>query len=237
MKNVHVAIANSLRIVTILAAVFWSYPQSPVWLSTVSPAKTYRLELTGTSHRPKVPGVMNEARFNLTKSGERVVTNAPVDAYDWFDSDFAEMYPEHKWLNDYSVRFGYQVSDLKRRSDSLTVSNASDKPVRYLKITIGDMLFLFDVAPGATMDLQVPHEGWLGWVAATGTFVDGQSIPFNGANFFHRDMLKVPLHYCLTVADGKIRIASTVTDGYNGDARPEKPNLPKVARCDELARR
>jgi len=41
----------------------------------------------------------------------------------------------------------------------------------------------------------------------------------------------------LTVADGKIRIASTVTDGYNGDARPEKPNLPKVARCDELARR
>ena len=162
--------------------------------------------------------------------------NASVDSYDWFDSDFAEMYPEHKWLSDSTVRFGYQISDSKRRSDSLTVSNATNEPVRYLKITIGDMLFLFDLSPGATIDLQVPHEGWLSWVAATGTFVDGQMIPVNGVNFFHRDKLTVPLHYCLTVTQGKIRIASTVIDGYNGDARPEKPNAPKVARCDELAR-
>ncbi len=38
---------------------------------------------------------------------------------------------------------------------------------------------------------------------------------------------------CLTLANGKIGIASTVIHGYNGDARPEKPNAPKVARWDE----
>ena len=236
MKNTRVAIALSLPAVTILFVVFCSYAQSQVWLSTVSPNKTYTLEFIGTSRRPKEPGVTNEARFNLIKSGKRVVTNASVDSYDWFDSDLAEMYPDHKWLNDSTIRFGYQLSNSKRRTDSLTVSNATDKPVRYLKITIGDMLFLFDVAPRATMNLQVPHEGWLSWVAVEGSFVDGQSMPFNGVNFFHRDKLRVPLHYCLTVTERNIRIASTVIEGYNGDARAEKPNAPKVARCEDLAR-
>src|ERR1051325_3857822 len=121
MRNVRVVSAIFVPVLAILIVAFWSYAQSPVWLSTVSPDKTYKLELTGTSHRPKVQGVTNEARFNLIKSGERVVTNADVDSYDWFDSDFAEMYPEHRWLNDSSVRFGYQLSDPKRRTDSLSV--------------------------------------------------------------------------------------------------------------------
>ena len=58
--------------------------------------------------------------------------------------------------------------------------------------------------------------------------------PFNGVIFFTK-RLKIPLQYCLTVADKNIRIASTVMDGYNGDATPEKPNAPKVARCDSNA--
>jgi hypothetical protein len=123
MKDSRIAIAIFVPVVTILVVTF-SNAQSQVWLSTASPDKTYILQLTGTSHRPKVQGVTNEARFNLIKSGERVVTNAAVDSYDWFDSDFAEMYPEHRWLNDSTVRFGCQLSNSKRRTDSLTVTNA-----------------------------------------------------------------------------------------------------------------
>ncbi len=98
------------------------------------------------------------------------------------------------------------------------------------------MLFLFDVAPHSTINLSVPHQGWLGWVAAEGLFVNGESLRFDGVNFFHRDRLNVPLQYCLTVAEGSIRIGSTVIDGYNGDAKPEKPNAPKIAHCEDLAR-
>src|SRR4051794_35130826 len=70
--------------------------ESHVWLSTSSPKKTFTVELTGKKSRPSVPGIEHEARFSLLKNGEYVVRDAYVDSYDWFDSDFGEMYPEHK---------------------------------------------------------------------------------------------------------------------------------------------
>jgi hypothetical protein len=236
MKTARIAIAIFVAMLAIVSVALLSLAQSPAWLSTASPNKTYTLQLTGKSRRPKVPGVDHEARFNLIKSGECVVSNAYVDSYDWFDSDFAEMYPEHKWINESTVRFGYQLNKSERSLDSLTISNATDKPVRYLKVTVRDMLFLFDVSPHSTIKFSVPHQGWISWVAAEGSFVDGQSIAFDGINFFHRDRLAVPLQFCLTVVGGTLRIASTVMDGYNGNAKPEKPNAPKIARCEDLAR-
>jgi hypothetical protein len=235
-KTARIAIAIFVAMLATVSVALMSLAQSSPWLSTASPNKTYTLQLTGKRRRPKVPGVEHEARFNLIKSSERVVSNAYVDSYDWFDSDFAEMYPEHKWINESTVRFGYELNKSERSQDSLIISNATDKPVRYLKITVRDMLFLFDVPSHSTVKLSVPHQGWLSWVAAEGLFVDGESLPFDGVNFFHRDRLDVPLQYCLTVAGGNIRIASTVVDGYNGDAKPEKPNAPKIARCEDLAR-
>lgn len=236
MKKKVLVIGMFLATMAVVASVaFWSSAQSPVWLSTASPNNTYTLQLTGNSRRPKTPFLEHEARFHLIKAGERVVSNAYVDSYDWFDSDFAGMYPEHKWLNESTVRFGDELKKSEGSPDSLTISNATDKPLRYLKVTIRDMLFVFDVSPHTTTRLSVPHQRWMSWVAAEGAFSDGQSIPFDGVNFFHHDQLTVPLQYCLTVSGGSIRIASTVMAGYNGDVKLEKPNAPKIARCEDLA--
>ena len=217
----------------ILGVAFLVSPaQSRVWLSTSSPNKTYTVQLTGRKFRPRVLGVEHEARFNLLKGTKPVVKNAYVDSYDWFDSDFAEMYPEHKWVSESVLRFGYKLAKSQQRIDSLTVSNRTDKPVRYLKITAGDLIFIFDLPARSATKLGVPHQAWLSWVAAEGAFSDGQSLSVNGVNFFHRDKLNMPLKYCLFVTEDLIKIESSVMDGYNGDAMADKPNVPKVANCD-----
>jgi hypothetical protein len=207
--------------------------ESPVWLSTSSPKKTFTVELTGKKSRPSAPGIEHEARFNLLKNGEYVVRDAYVDSYDWFDSDFGEMYPEHTWMTESILRFGLNVSESGKSLDSLTVSNRTDKSIRYLKITAADMLFVFDLPPHSITRLPVPHQGWLSWVAGEGEFGDGRSIPFIGVNFFHRDKLKEPLRYCLSVEEIALRIESSVMDGYNGDAPAERPNVPIAIKCEE----
>jgi hypothetical protein len=94
------------------------------------------------------------------------------------------------------------------------------------------MLFIFDLPARSVTKLVVPHQRWLSWVTAEGAFSDGQSIPTNGVNFFHRDRLSGPLQYCLFVSESRVNIESPVMDGYNGDATADKPNVPKVASCD-----
>jgi hypothetical protein len=119
-----------LAMLTLGVAFVVSSAQSRVWLSTSSPNKTYTVQLTGRKFRPKFPGIEHEARFNLLKGAERVVKNAYVDSYDWFDSDFAEMYPEHKWASESVLRFGYklvnsqQSIDLHVRSPGALSNNA-----------------------------------------------------------------------------------------------------------------
>jgi len=192
IDETRIAMIGLVAMLTLGAAVFVSSAQSRVWLSTSSPNKTYTVQLTGSKFRPKVPGVEHEARFNLLKGSDSLVKNAYVDSYDWFDSDFAEMYPQHKWVSESVLRFGYQLAKSERSIDSLTVSNRTDKLLRYLKITIGDMLFSFNVPARSATKLAVPHQGRLSWVAAEGAFSDGQSLPVNGVNFFHRDRLNGP---------------------------------------------
>jgi hypothetical protein len=220
---------------TLAVAFLVSHAQSPVWLSTSSPNNTYTVQLTGRKFRPKVPAIEHETRFNLLKGSEPLVKDAYVDSYDWFDSDFAEMYPEHKWVSESVLRFG-RLANSEQSFDSLIVSNRTDKPVRYLKITVGDMLFIFDLSPRSATKLVVPHQRWLSWVTAEGAFSDGQSLPPNGVNFFHRDRLNGPLQYCLFVSESQVNIESPVMDGYNGDANSDKPNVLRVAGCDSRLR-
>ena len=106
-----------------------SVAQSGTFLTTSSPDKTYTVELTGNKYRPSIPGVDHEARFNLIKNGQPLVKNAYVDAYDWFDSDFAGMYPEHKWVIDSVLRFGHNVAKSEESPDSLSISNNTNKTV------------------------------------------------------------------------------------------------------------
>jgi hypothetical protein len=127
------------------------------------------VQLTGNRFRPKVPGVEHERASTCSKAASPR-EEAYVDSCDWFDSDFAEMYPEHKWVTDSVLRFGYKLAQSEQSKDTVTISNRSDKPVRYLKITAGDMLFIFDLPARSATKLAVPHQGWHSWVTAEGAF-------------------------------------------------------------------
>lgn len=206
--------------------------QSSTFLTTQSPNGTYTVELTGNKRAPRFPGVEHQTNFNLIKNGEYLIKSAHVDGYDWFDSDFAGMYPEHKWDSDFILRFSRDVVEAKKHSDSLSILNSTSKHLKYLKITIRDMLLVFEMPPKSKMSLQVPHQEWISWVWGDGEFSDGQRPKSNGANFYHKDELNEPLRYCLTVDEGNIKIESPIMDGYIDNGTSELPNIPKAANCD-----
>lgn len=206
--------------------------QSPVWLSISSPSNTYTVELTGNKARPRSPFSEHETRFNLLKNGQAIIRSAYVDSYDWFDSGFEDSYPEHVWANESVLRFGLNVLESERSLDSLTISNNAGKTIKYLKITARDMVFILDMPPNSTLKLSVPHQGWLSWIACEGEFVDGQYIPWNGVNFFHRDKVQEPLRYCVSINGRGLRIESPQMDGYDGNGTGDNPNIPKAVNCN-----
>lgn len=206
--------------------------QSGTFLTTSSPNKTYTVELTGNKSAPSVPGVDHEARFNLFKNGQPIVKNGYVDEYDWFDSDFAGMYPEHKWLNESVLRFGSNVSNSEKSSDSLVVSNKTNKTIKYLRIVAGGMLFIFEMPPDSKSKFSVPYLGDLPWVTGEGEFTDGQKVKANGVNFQNKEKLKDSLRYCISVLDDSLKIESPIMDVYSGNGASDKPNIPKAANCD-----
>ena len=206
--------------------------QSGVFLTTSSPNKTYTVEFTGNKYAPSVPAVDHEARFNLFKNGQLLVTNAYVDSYDSWDSDFAGMYPEHKWISDSVLRIGSKISKSEKSSDSLVVSNKTNKTVKFLRIVAGDMLFVFEMPPNSKSKFSVPYLGELPWVTSEGEFADGQKIKWNGVNFQNKERLKDSLRYCISVGEDSLKIESPLMNGYNSDGASDKPNIPKAENCE-----
>lgn len=211
---------------------FAIFAQTPVWLSTSSPNKTYTVELRGNKSRPRIPLIEHQTRFTLLKNGQATIKNAFVDSYDWFDSAFENSYPQHIWVNDSVLRFGLNVAESEKSPDSLAISNDAGKPIKYLIITALDMVFVFDMPPKSNIKLPVPHERWLSWITCEGEFNDGQQISWKGVNFFHQDQIREPLRYCITINEESLKIGSPVMDGYNGDGTGDTPNIPKTVNCE-----
>lgn len=208
------------------------FGQTTPWLSTSSPNKTYTVELRGNKSRPRTPFIEHETRFSLLKNGQAIIKNAYVDSYDWFDSAFEDSYPQQIWVNDSVLRFGLNVAESEKSSDSLAISNNASKPIKYLKIEARDMVFVFDMPPKSNIKLPVPHQRWLSWITCEGEFGDGQRVSWNGVNFFHRDQIREPLRYCITINEASLKIGSPVMDGYTDDGTGDGPNISKTVSCD-----
>ncbi|MDQ3798143.1 MAG: hypothetical protein M3384_01725 [Acidobacteriota bacterium] len=218
---------------------YWFFVAEPdVFLSTTSPDKTYTFELTGNAFSPSLPFYDHRTNFNLFKNNRSLVKNAQVMAYDFFDSGFSEMYSGHNWESESVLRF--RTKDYRRRSrensDSLTVSNKTSKNIKYLRITAGDMFFIFEMPPDSTDKHSVPQLGDLPWVMAEGEFADGRRIDWNGVNFLNRDRQRRQqndsLGYCISVLDDGVKIESPQLDGFNRGGTSHKPNVPKAPDCD-----
>ncbi len=206
--------------------------QSGTFLTTSSPNETYTVEFQGNKYAPTIPFVDHETRFNLFKEGQYIVKGGYVDQYDWFDSDFAGMYPEYRWVTESALRIGKDISYSEKSTDSLIVVNKTSRSIRYLRIVAGDMLFIFEMPPNSKSWFPVPFLGELPWVTGEGDFSDNQKIKWDGVNFQNKDKLKHSLRYCISVENESVRIESPIMGGYNVNGTNERPNVQKAESCD-----
>jgi hypothetical protein len=200
-------------------------------LKTSSPNKSYLIELTDHV----TPILESETRFNVFKGDNRIVDNAYFQGYDWYDQNLGSYYPQHKWIDESTLRFGRDVNGSEKSSDTLIVSNNSIKTVKYLRIQAGDILLIFEMPPHAANRYSVPDLGELPWVSAEGQFEDGQHVrPVgSGVNFLNTQRLKGSLSYCVSVIDDRLIIESPVFDGDNNLATNDNSNIPRNPNCDK----
>ena len=222
-------------VLTFLIGLFaWFVTAQPnVFLKTVSPNRVYTVEFIGNPSSPSFPLIDHKTNFSLFKHGQSLVKNAPVMTYDFFDSGFGEKYPEHHWVYDGTLRFSSDISESEKSSDILFVFNKTDKTVKFLRIVVGDMFFIFEMPPGKSR-FSVPRLGDQPWVTAEGEFDDGQQIKWKGVNFLNKGKSKDSLCYCVSVTEDGLKIESPVLSGYDSEVSHGKPNVSAVASCDFL---
>jgi hypothetical protein len=211
--------------------IVWLLLEQPeVFLPTKSPTGIYEVELAGDKTRPSFPFMGHSVSFNLYKNGQQIVRNAYVYSGDLFDSDFNELYPEHKWVSESVLRFGFNISKSEKSFDSLVISNKTNNVIKYLKIRGEDLYLVFGMQPNSKIELPMPRHSY---VAAIGEFENGQPIEYKGVNFFGGEPSNPAIQSCLSVVDNSIRIESTTSAGFTGNnnSNSANPDVPQVENC------
>ena len=122
--------------------------------STESPSQGYKVEITQKRFL-----IERAVYLNAYKDGEPLVTRKLLYTGDFLDGDFRELYPNYSWLSESALNIGQRVwTD----SDALRVVNESQNRINYLLIETWDnKIVLFDVEPGASINLQFLYFGRL----------------------------------------------------------------------------
>jgi hypothetical protein len=182
--------------------------------------------------RPKISLFYHVVRFNLIENGQTIIRNAYAHSGDWMDISFELAYPEHAWVSENVIRFWRNPDGREDKSDTLLVSNDTDKAIKYLKIYAKDMFLVFDMQPKSSLRLSFSHQPEGSWIDCEGAFEDGQRIEDNGVGFSRNDKLDEPMHYCMSIDYSRVKIESPQAEGYYSDSDWKKPNVPKATNCN-----
>jgi len=220
-----------LLIVLAAGVITYKWMFESVWLTTSSPNKTYTVELTGDKGRGGliIPSVVG---YRVFKDSQITAKNSRVHSGDWMDISFELAYPEHAWVNENVLRFwrNPHLPKEKDKFDVLTISNDTDKTIKYLEVNARDMFLIFDLTPKSTLRLSSTHQSWSYGVWIRGEFEDGQNIEY-GTDYTHRDKLNKPLRHCLSVNYGYVKIESPQDEnGDNEDS--DNLKITKSANCN-----
>ena len=203
-----------------------------VWLSTSSPNKTFTVELTGDKGRGGFI-FYNTVWFNVIRNGQPIVENAYAHSGDSMDISFELAYPEHAWVSDNVMRFwrNPHLPEERKKSDTILISNDTDKPIKYLMIKLKDMFLVFDIQPHSELQLSSTHQSWSSGVWVGGEFEDGKRIGY-GAGFPHHNKVGAPLQYCVSVNASSVKIESPQMEGYDENGNWDRLNIPKSSNCN-----
>lgn len=215
----------------ILGIIPWIIFTKPkVFFTTKSPTGVYTVELTGDKTRPTFPLMSHSVNLNLFKNDESILENVYVYSGDLFDSDFNEAFPENKWENQSILRLGANFTIEENNSNLIVISNKTNRTIKYLKISSGDLFFFFGMPPNSKTEISAPLKSY---ISAVGEFENGKSIEYKGVNFLDRTESTSLGKTCISAIENSINIEHTIRNGYTGNnnSSSKNPDVPKVANC------
>jgi hypothetical protein len=169
--------------------------------SIESPGKTYTVNLRGRKSSPKYKFVMHSVYFDLYRRGGRVVRRELLHDGDSFDPGFEDLYPDHTWLNNSTLKF--HNGEMADQPDTLTIINEASRPIKFLQIKInsGELFLLFDLDRQARATLPFRPQRDDGSLTIEGEFEDGTRVNWTRVTYYVRPGDKRPLKEEVTIDD------------------------------------
>lgn len=143
----------------------------PVFDTTWSPQRTYKVELSGILTEPPPYSFMeHEITFAASKLDGQFAKGR-LWMGDHMDGAFRDNYPHHDWIAENLLRFQSAGRKYSQTSDRIFVRNTRPGPIPFLVVSYTDRFVLLEVGPGATVHFMAPRgsTGFLGVSAPTGT--------------------------------------------------------------------
>ena len=149
--------------------------QPAAFLTTSSPDKRYKVDVTGQKERPRFFTV--EVRFHVNKDATPYVSDKFLHSGDSEDPSFEMLYPNHRWMNERTIQFYREEYFQAKPPDTLVLTNNTGETIKYARIRSVDTVLVFDLKAGVTETLITPSSrGDLKWLEIDGEFVNGQQI-------------------------------------------------------------
>jgi len=189
-------------------------------LTTVSPEKTYRIQLeekkTGVSPQNPLP---YQVFLELEKDGQVIVKNAILHSGDEWDARFGKIAPVAEWMSEKLLRFGREKSDVVQQYDWIEFYNNSSQPLTYVFISWtvsnpnpNERFLLVDVKSNEKIRLRVTSQADAGAdlsdISCFGRFEDGKELTKVMRRFKIIGKYKSPSNYFVTVKDNETLIES-----------------------------
>lgn len=176
------------------------------FLTTSSPAGTYKLILSGEKDRPSLPMVDYSVFLTVFKNEKTLVISREIYSSDWLDAGFVDWYPEHQWLTEQSLQFYRNQFRQDGPNDTVTVQNNSTKKISYLKVISVDILIILELDPKSTAVFSVSRaRADSKWVSVDGQFETGQPI-IAASQDFYLPKKTGPFCFGISVADAETAI-------------------------------
>jgi hypothetical protein len=208
---------TDIRILSIIIIVLGSCGEGFYNLVTVSPDKTYRIQLTEKKTEYPPPNYwIYEVFLGLEKNAQTILRNEIIYTGDESDARFRNIASEAKWISGKILKLSRGGFDTAEQVDEVEIHNDSGKRLTYLLISWtvanpnpNERFVLLDIEPGEKSILQVTsNETDRSSISCFGRFEDGKRLSEVRRSFRMWGICKPTSHYLITIKDDNALIES-----------------------------
>jgi len=175
----------------------WIQRKPAVFLTTVSPNKTYIVNLRGG--KATLP---SQVTADVLKTGKVFLSDIRLHTRgDAVDLPFGAGYPDVRWVSDNVLEF-YRTQNFDNGADAVEIQNQTTRAIQYLHVESLNKFLMFGIEPGTSTTLEVPAPGGNSqWIAVEGSFFDGQKVEFKSRSFDRRFSQRDRSFYQIIITD------------------------------------